>query len=92
MKDFCLKTKHSNWNSTGKKSVCEMKNKLNEVNGRLGITEEKISEYEVIETPKNIEWKDNYKKYSINGPWDFRWPNMCVIEVSKKSMGNEKKT
>ena len=32
-----------------------MKNKLNEVNGRLGITEEKISEYEVIETPKNIE-------------------------------------
>ena len=45
-----------------KKSVWEMKNKLNGVNGRLGITEEKISEYEVIETPKNIEWKDNYKK------------------------------
>ena len=51
-----------NWNSTGKKSACEMKNKLNGVNGRLGIAEEKISEYEVIETLKNIAWKENYKK------------------------------
>ena len=61
---FLFKNKILIWTESlqVKKSACEMKNKLNGVNGRLGIAEEKISEYEVIETLKNIAWKENYKK------------------------------
>lgn len=66
-----------------------MKNTLNGDNGRLDIAEEKISEHE-IETLENVEWKENYKKkntQSIKELWDIRWPNICVIEISK---GKEK--
>lgn len=69
-------------------TMCNMKNVLDRINGKLDFVEKKVnkSEYETIENIRNSERKGNFfNEHGISELWEnFKWPNIFVIGVLEK--------